>query len=52
MKLYAYYTLSTPILHFNANMIQVLSSTNGPGFSLNGDFKSESSPEPAYLAGL
>ncbi|KUL92128.1 hypothetical protein ZTR_02217 [Talaromyces verruculosus] len=30
----------------------VLSSTNGPGFSLNGDFKSEGSPEPAYLAGL
>ncbi|KAI7974642.1 hypothetical protein EIK77_003790 [Talaromyces pinophilus] len=39
-------------LSVHANMMQVLSSTNGPGFSLNGDFKSESSPEPAYLAGL
>ncbi|KAL2010591.1 hypothetical protein VTN00DRAFT_6398 [Thermoascus crustaceus] len=30
----------------------VLSSTNGPGFSLNGEFKSENSPEPAALTGL
>jgi large subunit ribosomal protein L1 len=30
----------------------VLSSTNGPGFSLSGDFKSDSSPEPTYLSGL
>ncbi|KAF5014499.1 hypothetical protein F66182_14488, partial [Fusarium sp. NRRL 66182] len=29
----------------------VLSSTNGPGFSLNGDYKSDRSPEPTYLAG-
>lgn len=31
---------------------QVLSSTHGPGFSLNGDFKTETSPEPAALTGL
>ncbi|OKL64051.1 hypothetical protein UA08_00376 [Talaromyces atroroseus] len=30
----------------------VLSSTNGPGFSLNGDFKSDDSPDAAYLTGL
>ncbi|CAL5871320.1 uncharacterized protein PFLUO_LOCUS5570 [Penicillium psychrofluorescens] len=30
----------------------VLSSTHGPGFSLNGDFQSETSPEPALLTGL
>lgn len=30
----------------------VLSSTNGPGFSLNGDFKSETSPDPQALQGL
>ncbi|KAJ9196547.1 hypothetical protein DTO164E3_3392 [Paecilomyces variotii] len=30
----------------------VLSSTSGPGFSLNGEFKSDSSPEPAALSGL
>ncbi|KAL5355371.1 ribosomal protein L1-like protein [Aspergillus floccosus] len=30
----------------------VLSSTNGPGFSLNGEFKSDNSPDPASLSGL
>ncbi|KAL2863518.1 mitochondrial 54S ribosomal protein uL1m [Aspergillus lucknowensis] len=30
----------------------VLSSTNGPGFSLNGEFTSESSPETAALSGV
>ncbi|EAW14749.1 mitochondrial 54S ribosomal protein uL1m [Aspergillus clavatus NRRL 1] len=30
----------------------VLSSTNGPGFSLNGEFTSENSPDPASLRGL
>lgn len=34
------------------NQLQVLSSTSGPGFSLNGEFKSDSSPEPAALSGL
>ncbi|KAL4913114.1 ribosomal protein L1-like protein [Aspergillus aurantiobrunneus] len=29
----------------------VLSSTNGPGFSLNGEFKSDNSVDPALLAG-
>lgn len=35
-----------------ANLVQVLSSTNGPGFSLNGDFKSDNSVEPVHLMGL
>ncbi|PYH69322.1 mitochondrial 54S ribosomal protein uL1m [Aspergillus vadensis CBS 113365] len=30
----------------------VLSSTNGPGFSLNGEFRSETSPESAALQGV
>lgn len=30
----------------------VLSSTNGPGLSLNGDFKSDSSPDTTALTGL
>ncbi|GAB1193064.1 ribosomal protein L1-like protein [Aspergillus pseudonomiae] len=30
----------------------VLSSTNGPGFSLNGEFKSDNSPDTASLSGL
>ncbi|RAL01956.1 mitochondrial 54S ribosomal protein uL1m [Aspergillus ibericus CBS 121593] len=30
----------------------VLSSTHGPGFSLNGDFKSDNSPDPAVLQGV
>ncbi|KAJ5182942.1 hypothetical protein N7492_000558 [Penicillium capsulatum] len=30
----------------------VLSSTHGPGFSLNGEFKTDSSPEPSALTGL
>ncbi|KAL4894546.1 ribosomal protein L1 [Aspergillus ambiguus] len=30
----------------------VLSSTNGPGFSLNGEFKSDNSPDTASLRGL
>lgn len=34
------------------NQHQVLSSTNGPGFSLNGEFKSDNSPDTASLTGL
>ncbi|KAE8150122.1 ribosomal protein L1 [Aspergillus avenaceus] len=30
----------------------VLSSTNGPGFSLNGEFKTDDSPDSASLSGL
>ncbi|KAF7720194.1 54S ribosomal protein L1, mitochondrial [Penicillium ucsense] len=30
----------------------VLSSTNGPGFSLNGEFKTDNSPETSALTGL
>ncbi|CRG87350.1 54S ribosomal protein L1, mitochondrial [Talaromyces islandicus] len=30
----------------------VLSSTHGPGFSLNGDFTSENSTQPSFLTGL
>jgi large subunit ribosomal protein L1 len=30
----------------------VLSSTNGPGFSLNGEFKSDNSPDTTSLTGL
>ncbi|KAL4870243.1 hypothetical protein BDV12DRAFT_184642 [Aspergillus spectabilis] len=30
----------------------VLSSTNGPGFSLNGEFKTDSTPDTAALTGL
>ncbi|KAJ5104681.1 hypothetical protein NUU61_002028 [Penicillium alfredii] len=30
----------------------VLSSTNGPGFSLNGEFRTETSPETSALTGL
>lgn len=32
--------------------IQVLSSTNGPGFSLNGQFRSTDSPESSVLTGV
>ncbi|KAJ5352827.1 Ribosomal protein L1 [Penicillium brevicompactum] len=30
----------------------VLSSTNGPGFSLNGEFRSDASPETSLLSGM
>ncbi|CAG8887630.1 unnamed protein product [Penicillium salamii] len=30
----------------------VLSSTNGPGFSLNGEFASDASPDPSLLRGM
>jgi large subunit ribosomal protein L1 len=39
------------VLLFKAHRWQVLSSTNSPGFSLNGDFKSEKSPPTKALSG-
>jgi large subunit ribosomal protein L1 len=41
-------TTTRPADHY----FQVLSSTHGPGISLNGDFRSESSPSPEALTGL
>lgn len=44
--------VSTPLQVFVlAHQLQVLSSTNSPGFSLNGDFRSESSPPTKALSG-
>jgi large subunit ribosomal protein L1 len=51
-----YEVVSTSILTcytaFSNNVYQVLSSTHGPGFSLNGEFRTDNSPETSALTGV